>query len=69
MELDKLIAHHQKCMDVLEMIVRCRNRKMICQRDSKLAMTGEWYKKQIPIVDAIEQRLTNYYKNLISNTK
>jgi hypothetical protein len=69
MELDKLISHHQKCVNVLEMIETCRRRKVRYQRDIHTSFIGEWYQKQIPIMDAVEQRLTNYYKNLISNQK
>ncbi len=69
MELDKLIAHHRKCMDVLEMIERCRRRKIMYQRDAHMTMVGQWYQMRIPIMEAVEQRLTNYYKNLISNPK
>ena len=69
MELNKLVAHHQKCMDVLEMIERCRRRKMSYHVDQNHPMLGSWYRKQLSIMDAVEERLTTYYLNLITNHK
>ena len=73
MTTHKKIKMHEKCIAVLDMIQTCENRIDSAKLELKKDYTSWFYdikkhnQERIRIYEAIIERLTNYYLNLVKS--